>query len=83
MRHAVRLESEVRGDAITIVEWRPPWREDLGPGWTRSAIAQSRYISKTRTWSLYWRDGRERWLRYDDCPPAVDLAPLVAEVART
>jgi hypothetical protein len=41
--HAVRLESEVRGDAIAIVEPRPAWREDLGPERTRPAIAQLRY----------------------------------------
>ncbi len=50
----IRLEHSVRGDAITIFERRPPWREDLGPEWTRQKIAQLRYDRASATWSLYW-----------------------------
>lgn len=31
----MRVEIDVDGRAITILECRPPWREDVGPEWTR------------------------------------------------
>jgi hypothetical protein len=30
-RHQVRLEVDVQGTAVTIVERRAPWRADIGP----------------------------------------------------
>lgn len=31
----MRVEMDVDARAITILECRPPWREDFGPEWTR------------------------------------------------
>ena len=80
LRDQVRLEYDVRGDTITIVECRAPWRPDYGPDWTRSKIAQLRYDASSDTWRLYWRDSRERWLAYDGPSPARDVGPLLAEI---
>lgn len=41
--HQVRLEVEVQGTAVTIVECRAPWRADVEPEWTRFPIARLRY----------------------------------------
>ena len=76
----IRLEHSVRGDAITIFERRPPWREDLGPEWTRQKIAQLRYDRASATWSLYWGDSNDRWLAYEPREPTGDAGPLLAEV---
>ncbi len=40
--------------AVTIVECRPPWREDYGPEWTRMPIARLRYVESIRLWTLYY-----------------------------
>jgi Protein of unknown function (DUF3024) len=80
LRDEVILEHDVRGNAITIIERRAPWRADYGPEWTSSKIAQLRYDRATATWSLHWRDRRERWLRYDGVDAARDVGPLLAEV---
>jgi hypothetical protein len=80
LRDEVVLEYEVRGNAITIVECRAPWRADYGPDWTRAKIAELRYDPKATTWALRWRDSRERWLDYDGVTPARDVGPLLAEV---
>jgi hypothetical protein len=79
-RDTVRLEHELHRNTITIVECRAPWRADFGPEWTRSPIAQLRYDDQKGTWSLYWRDSRERWLAYEGPPPADRVAPLLAEI---
>ena len=65
LRGQVRLELRVRGDAITIVERRPPWRPDFGPEWTSSDIARLRFDPSTATWSLDWKDSSGRWHAYE------------------
>ena len=64
VRDQVRLEFAVRGNAITIVERRPPWRADFGPDWSTSSVAQLRYDRANGSWSLYWCDSNARWHRY-------------------
>jgi hypothetical protein len=54
--HQVRLEVEVQGTAVTIVECRAPWRTDVGPEWTRFLIARLRYSPTHQVWTLFWRD---------------------------
>ena len=79
-RNEVRLEHSVRGNAITIVERRPPWHPGLGPEWTSMKIAQLRYDAGSGAWSLYCCDRNERWFLYDDVEPSRELTPLLAEI---
>ena len=79
-RNEVRLEHSVRGNAITIVERRPPWHPGLGPEWTSMKIAQLRYDAGSGAWSLYCCDRNERWFLYVDVEPSRDVAPLIAEI---
>lgn len=80
LRDEIRLEHTARGNAITIVERRPPWLSELGPDWTSMKIAQLRYDPDDRTWTLYCRDRNERWFLYDDVKPSRDVSPLLAEI---
>ncbi len=80
LRDKVRLEHQVRGDAITIFECRPPWRPDFGPEWTRRKIAQLRFDLGTREWTLYWADRNGRWLLYRDLDPSSDIRMLLTEI---
>lgn len=38
----MRVEMDVDARAITILECRPPWREDFGPEWTCQEIVSRR-----------------------------------------
>ena len=81
VRNEIRLEYSVRGNAITIVERRPPWNPELmGPEWTSMKIAQLRYDAESSTWTPYCCDRNERWFLYDYVEPSRDVAPLLAEV---
>lgn len=80
VRDQVRLEAGVRGDALTIVERRPPWHVELGPEWTTQRIAQLRYDPATALWTLYWADRNGRWLRYPDLEPAASFDALLAAI---
>ena len=81
LRGELRLECSRRGNSITIVERRPPWNPELiGTGWTSMKVAQLRYDSSSKRWTLYCRDRNERWWPYDGVPPSHGLDPLLAEV---
>jgi DUF3024 family protein len=79
-RGQVRLETVVRGSAILIIERRAPWRDDFGPEWSQSRIAQLRYDHGT--WTLHWADRSGRWLKYPDLEPSPRLDDLLTEIDR-
>jgi Protein of unknown function (DUF3024) len=80
LRDQVRLELSVRGNSITIVERRPPWREDFGPDWSSVKVAQLRLEPSARVWTLYCSDANGRWLRYSDAQPSNDIRSLLNEI---
>ena len=65
----IRMEVDVRGKAVTIVECRPPWHESLGPEWTRHGVARMKYDDVTNKWTLYWADRNGRWHGFDLIDP--------------
>lgn len=68
----VRLEVEVKGADVTIVERRPPWDPESGPEWSRLPIAQLRYDAARSEWTLYWQRASGRWQRYEAPSNTVD-----------
>ena len=78
--HLVRLELDVEGAAVTILECRPPWSPDMGPEWTRFPIARLRFTVSQGEWALYWRDRNLAFHRYTQIGPSPDVAVLLAEI---
>lgn len=78
----LRVEVDVAPRHLTIVETRPPWREDSGPEWTRFPIARLRYTKATGLWEIYWRDRHLRFHRYDLAEPSPRVADLLEEIER-
>lgn len=78
VRDKIRNEYEIRGNSVTIVERRPPWRDDLGTEWSRLTVAQLRFEDKK--WVLYWSDRNGKWHLYDLFDPTPDLSAVLAEV---
>jgi len=75
----LRNDFDVRGRSITIVECRPPW--DGSPGeWTRTPIAQIRYDAETGRYAVYWADRNDRWRRYEEIEPTVDIEVVLREI---
>jgi hypothetical protein len=77
-RDEMRVEADVRGRSVTILECRPPWNDDGGE-WTRQPLAQLRFDSASTLWSLYWADRNSRWHRYDGLDPG-PVGDLVDEI---
>jgi len=80
-RDEIRYEIDVADRMITVLECRPPWREDLGPEWTRFPTCRFRYTKVRKQWSLYWRD---RHLKFHECDlvaPNLHIDELIDYVA--
>ena len=73
----IRMEYEIRGNMVTIIERRPPWSPELRPEWSRLTVAQLRYEDTKR--ALYWSDRNDRWHLYDLFEPTPDLSALLGE----
>ncbi len=80
VRDQIRIELDVSERAITILECRPPWRQDMGPEWTRFPIARLRYTRSRGEWSLYWRDRNLRFHEYDLAEPSANIQDLLDEI---
>lgn len=78
----LRVVVDVAPRHLTIVEARPPWREDFGPEWTRFPIARLRYTKATGLWEIYGRDQHMKFHRYDLAEPSPRVADLLAEIER-
>lgn len=79
VRHKVNLSYKVRGNSITIIENRAPWRKELIE-WTHSPIAQIRYDEKKNTWTLYCMDRNRKWWVYDSLPSVKDIDKVIDEI---
>lgn len=82
MRNRVRVECEVAGRDVTIVERHPPWAPQAGPNWSTNPVARLRYLTSRGVWRLYWPGSDERWHEYSDLPFARDVRDLLEEIDR-
>ena len=82
VRDQLRVECDIAPGHLTIVECRPPWRDERGAEWTRFPIARLRYTKVTNTWSLYWRDRNLRFHQYDRVAPSARVEDLLTEIDR-
>lgn len=80
VREQIRYELETTNRIVTILECRPPWRDDLGPEWTRLPVARLRYTQTRKEWSLYWPDQHGRFREYDLIRPTRHVARLLTEI---
>lgn len=78
VRDQVRVEVEVAGNTVTIVERRVPWGAVTWPEWTRQGVAQLRYIDQE--WHIYWADRDNNWLRVHDLPATKNIEPQLGAI---
>ncbi len=76
----IRYEMDVDGRSVTILECRPPWREEYGLEWTRFPVARLRYTKARREWALYWRDRNLKFHLYDLVEPTPNVESLLAQI---
>jgi len=82
LQDQISIAFKIRGDAVTILERRPPLRVTGRKEWTEIAVAQFRRDSKAGQWRLFCADRNSRWHAYLGVAPAKTLSTLLAEVDR-
>lgn len=81
-RDDFRLEVHGRGNDLTIVERRPPWRPEAEPEWSSLPVAKLHWNQKVGLWSLRCADANGKWHPYDEIPPSADLGTQLVEIDR-
>ena len=76
----IRYEMDVDSRSVTILECRPPWREDFGPEWTRFPIARLRHTKARKEWEIYWRDRNLKFHLYDLVDATANIEVLLGEI---
>jgi Protein of unknown function (DUF3024) len=76
-RGEISIECDLTPRHLTICECRPPWREDLGPDWSRFPIARLHFTRTTGLWTLYWRDRNLKYHRYEPLDPSPQVQDLL------
>ena len=76
---SIRLDVEVTGRRITIIERRAPWTPEIGPEWTSVPIAQLRGNATDGSWTLFWSDSNNVWHR-DPIEPTPQIDRLLARI---
>ncbi len=82
LQDQLRYEIDVGDRAVTVLECRPPWREDFGREWTRFPVCRFRYTKVRKEWSLYWRDRHLKFHEYDLAEPTPHIDELIEHVIR-
>ncbi len=78
VRDQVEIVYRLEGNVAYVSERRPDWQD---PSIVRDHdVAKLRFVVKERAWKLYCRDSNLRWHRFNDCPPAKDIAALLRVV---
>jgi hypothetical protein len=75
----IRMEVDVRGKTVTIVECRPPWPGNPRPEWIREGIARMKYGVESKKWTLYWVDSNDRWHNFHLIAPG-SIDELLEEI---
>jgi hypothetical protein len=78
LRDEVRVGFKVRGNFVTIFEKKPTFFDPSE--WVDIVVAQFRYDSKSRQWTLYCADRNSRWHKYYYLDPDKDFEVLLREV---
>ena len=78
VRDKVKLNYEIKGNKITIIEERPRWIGD-GP-WTKCPIAQIRYDETSKYLTIFWNDRNSKWHLYTEYKPHKLLDNILNEI---
>jgi hypothetical protein len=78
VRDKVRLNYSFRGETVSLFEERPYFQDPAQ--WTSTPIAQFRFNSDDKTWSLYCADRNSKWHLYDRAKPSRQFNHLLRAV---
>ncbi len=77
-RDKVQIIYEYYGDAVTLIETRPPWDGSDRP-WTKLKVAKFKFDRLNKAWVLFCFDRNSKAHKFK-CEPSTDFTSLVDEV---
>lgn len=80
-RSQVRLEYQIRGNSIVLIERRVPWNDPNGE-WTSSPTAKFTFDPRRHSWRLLWRDRNSCFHQFDPSVESPRIAELIEFVDR-
>ncbi|MCQ6560447.1 DUF3024 domain-containing protein [Paenibacillus mendelii] len=69
IRNEIKLKFTIRGNNVTLKEERLGYQSR----WFEYDIAQFRFKNETNTWSVYWRDSKDKWHLVEEIAPSGDF----------
>jgi hypothetical protein len=78
LRGEVRLTYGFRGNAVTLYEDRPFWKNPSQ--WSHMAIAQFRFDAADGRWTLFCADRSKTWHEYLEIDSSCRIESLLEEV---
>lgn len=78
-RSQVRLEYQIRGNSIVLIERRIPWNDPEGE-WTSSPTAKFTFEQQRHVWKLLWPDRNSRFHQFDPPMESTRISELIAFV---
>jgi len=76
VKDKIKIIYEFYGDAVTLIETRPPWDGSDRP-WTKCKVAKFKFNRLSKKWTLYCFDRNSKAHEFQGCPPSSELLKLV------
>ena len=78
LHDSVRIGFKIQGNNVTLFEERPAFgKPEL---WVKIVVAQFRFKSQEKEWTLYCADRNSRWHTYSEVEPSKNFENLLKEV---
>ena len=78
VRNQVRLKFSFDGDSVSLFEERPYFQDPSK--WTSTPIAQFRFNTEDKTWTVYYADRNSKWNLFERAKPARQFTHLLKAV---
>jgi hypothetical protein len=78
IRNKLKLTYNIKGNSIILTEERPYWKQEKQ--WTKSPIAKINYNNTNNNWTLYCRDRNQKWHKYSEIKPTVNIKEIINEI---
>ena len=75
IRDQVTLTFKIMRDKVTLIDTRPYFKDPSI--WTENPVAQFRFDTETKKWTLYCIDRNSRWHLYDLTKPSADFDDML------
>ncbi|MCW8830730.1 MAG: DUF3024 domain-containing protein [Gammaproteobacteria bacterium] len=78
IKDKLQITFKIINNEVWIYEKRPIWNNPSE--WSEMPVAKTKYILKTKQWTLYWADRNSKWHIYNEIRPNKDIKKIIQEI---